>query len=253
MHRTIGNTVDVVFICGTDFGTQTSAFCSVPTFRELAALLQAAISDWIHATRWKCFKHSCGSVERFIDSFIEGGIDIINPVQCSATGMVPEQLKEAFGDALVFWGGGVDTQKVLPFGTPSEVREQVLSRCEIFAPGGGFVFNSIHNVQARTPVENIVAMFDAVHEFNGGGTEAFAEQAAMADLKKLYDAVINRRRQDGRRGHQGSDRREDRPRQLISGTMIPAMDEVGRLFRGRRVLRARTAALRPGHERLRGS
>jgi len=76
-------------------------------------------------------------------------------------------LKANFGDQLVFWGGGVDTQDVLPFRTPAEVREQVLRRCEVFAPGGGFVFNSIHNVQARTPVENIVAMIDAVHEFNG--------------------------------------------------------------------------------------
>jgi uroporphyrinogen-III decarboxylase len=81
--------------------------------------------------------------------------------------MEPEQLKANYGDRLVFWGGGVDTQKTLPFGTPGEVREQVLRRCEIFAPGGGFVFNSIHNVQAQTPVENIVAMIDAVHEFNG--------------------------------------------------------------------------------------
>jgi uroporphyrinogen-III decarboxylase len=81
--------------------------------------------------------------------------------------MEPEQLKANFGDHLIFWGGGVDTQRILPFGTPVEVREQVLRRCEVFAPGGGFVFNSIHNVQARTPVENIVAMIDAVHEFNG--------------------------------------------------------------------------------------
>jgi uroporphyrinogen-III decarboxylase len=81
--------------------------------------------------------------------------------------MDPEQLKANFGDDLIFWGGGVDTQRVLPFGTPDEVREQVLRRCEIFSRGGGFVFNTIHNVQAETPVENIVAMLDAVHEFNG--------------------------------------------------------------------------------------
>ena len=82
-------------------------------------------------------------------------------------GMEPEQLKANFGDQIVFWGGGVDTQRVLPFGTATEVREQVLRRCEVFAPGGGFVFDAIHNVQAGTPVENIVAMLDAVHEFNG--------------------------------------------------------------------------------------
>jgi uroporphyrinogen-III decarboxylase len=122
----------------------------------------------VHAnTAWKCFKHSCGSVERFFESFIEAGFDIINPVQCSAAGMGPGDLKRKYGSRLVFWGGGVDTQKTLPFGTPGEVREEVLRRCEIFAPGGGFVFNSIHNLQAGTPVENIVAMLDAVHQFNG--------------------------------------------------------------------------------------
>jgi uroporphyrinogen-III decarboxylase len=125
------------------------------------------VNDWIHShTKWKTFKHSCGAVSKFLPFFIEAGIDILNPVQCSATGMDPE-LKANFGDQLVFWSGGVDTQKVLPFGTPAEVREQVLRRCEIFTPGGGFVFNTIHNVQARTPVKNIVAMLDAVHEFNG--------------------------------------------------------------------------------------
>ncbi len=164
----VGNDVDALFICGTDFGTQTSSFCSVPTFRELWLPYYKQLCDWIHKhTTWKCFKHSCGSVERFYESFLEAGFDIINPVQCSAAGMDPEMLKARYGERLVFWGGGVDTQQTLPFGTPEEVRQQVLRRCEIFAPGGGFVFNAIHNVQALTPVENILAMIDAVHEFNG--------------------------------------------------------------------------------------
>jgi hypothetical protein len=164
----IGDAVDCMYVCGTDFGTQTSAFCSVATFRELWFPYYKLINDWVHAnTGWKCFKHSCGSVERFFESFIEAGFDIINPVQCSATGMEPAGLKQKYGSRLVFWGGGVDTQKTLPFGTPHQVREEVLRRCEIFAPGGGFVFNSIHNLQAGTPVENIVAMLDAVHQFNG--------------------------------------------------------------------------------------
>jgi uroporphyrinogen-III decarboxylase len=168
IHAAIGNRVQAVYICGTDFGTQTSAFCSVKTFRNLYFPYYKQINDWIHAhTTWKTFKHSCGAVSKFLASMIEAGFDILNPVQCSATGMEPEQLKANFGDQLVFWGGGVDTQDVLPFRTPAEVREQVLRRCEVFAPGGGFVFNSIHNVQAATPVENIVAMLDAVHEFNG--------------------------------------------------------------------------------------
>ncbi len=168
IHAEIGDSIDVVYLCGTDFGTQTSSFCSVKTFRSLWFPYYKQINDWIHAhTAWKSFKHTCGAVSKFVPSLIEAGFDILNPVQCSATGMEPQQLKAGFGDQIVFWGGGVDTQHTLPFGTPSEVREQVLRRCEIFAPGGGFVFNAIHNVQAKTPVENIVAMIDAVHEFNG--------------------------------------------------------------------------------------
>jgi hypothetical protein len=165
---TVGDCVDAVFTCGTDFGTQTSAFCSVPVFRELYFPYYKRLNEWIHRnTSWKTFKHSCGSVERFIDSFIECGFDILNPVQCSAAGMDPVHLKQRFGDRIVFWGGGVDTQQVLPFGTPAQVREQVLQRCEVFSKDGGFVFNTIHNIQAQTPVENVVAMIDAVREFQG--------------------------------------------------------------------------------------
>ena len=118
-------------------------------------------------TTWKTLKHSCGSVESFIPHFIESGFDILNPVQCSAAGMDAQTLKNQYGDRIVFWGGGVDTQRTLPFGTPQEVREEVLKRCEIFAPNGGFVFNTVHNVQAQTPVENLVAMVDALDEYDG--------------------------------------------------------------------------------------
>ncbi len=159
--------VDVAYICGTDFGTQISTFCSEETFRELYMPYYKKINSWIHSnTNWKTFKHSCGAIYEFIPLLIESGFDIINPVQCSAQGMDPKTLKENFGDSIVFWGGGVDTQKILPFGSKEQVRDQVLRRCEIFSRSGGFVFNSIHNVQAKTPVENIVAMIDAVKEFN---------------------------------------------------------------------------------------
>jgi uroporphyrinogen-III decarboxylase len=168
IHAAVGGAVDAVFLCGTDFGSQTSSFCSAQTFRELYFPHYKRLLDWIHKnTRWHCFKHSCGSVARFLPSFIEAGFDILNPVQCSAVGMDAAGLKARYGDRLTFWGGGVDTQRTLPFGSPGEVRTQVLERCEIFAAGGGFVFNAIHNVQAATPVANIVAMFDAVREFNG--------------------------------------------------------------------------------------
>ncbi|MGD0499957.1 MAG: uroporphyrinogen decarboxylase family protein [Bryobacteraceae bacterium] len=164
----VGSLVDVVNICGTDFGTQNSSFCSLATFRDLWLPYYRQVNDWVHAhTRWKTFKHSCGAVSKFIPAFIESGFDILNPVQCSAAGMDPETLKREHGRNLVFWGGGVDTQQVLPFGAPAEVREQVLRRCEIFAEGGGFVFNTVHNVQARTPVTQILAMVNAVREFNG--------------------------------------------------------------------------------------
>jgi uroporphyrinogen-III decarboxylase len=163
-----GSVPDAVFICGTDFGTQTSTFCSPEVFRALWLPYYTRINDWIHAhTRWRTFKHSCGAVDPLIESFLDAGFDILNPVQCSATGMDPVALKKNYGDRLVFWGGGVDTQKTLPFGTPEEVRAEVLSRCEIFSQGGGFVFNTIHNVQAKSPIENVVAMIEAVHEFNG--------------------------------------------------------------------------------------
>lgn len=158
----------MVFICGTDFGTQTGTFCSPDSYTDLWMPHYKRINNWIHKnTTWKTFKHSCGSVITLMDHFIESGFDIINPVQCSATGMDPKVLKKEYGKDIVFWGGGVDTQQTLPFGTPEEVRDEVLERCEIFSKDGGFVFNTIHNTQARTPIANFIAMIDAVKEFNG--------------------------------------------------------------------------------------
>lgn len=168
VHTVVGEAMDVIFICGTDFGTQTSSFCSTDTYDKLYAPYYKRVNDWIHQnTTWKTFKHSCGAVENFMEHFIDSGFDIINPVQCSATGMDPKTLKDRYGDRIVFWGGGVDTQKTLPFQTPEDVRVEVLKRCEIFAPNGGFIFDAIHNVQAKTPVENIVAMLEAIKEFDG--------------------------------------------------------------------------------------
>lgn len=168
VRDSVHDSVDILYLCGTDFGTQKSTFCSVETFRQLWLPYYRRVNDWVHRnTRWKTFKHSCGSVVRFLDSFVEAGFDILNPVQITAAGMDPEHLKSTYGDRLVFWGGGVDTQHTLAFGTPAEVRDQVRRNCEIFARGGGYVFNTVHNVQARTPVENIVAMFSAVQEFQG--------------------------------------------------------------------------------------
>jgi hypothetical protein len=164
----VGNEVQAVFTCGTDFGTQQSTFCSVAAFRELYLPYYKRLNDWIHAhTNWKTFKHSCGAVATLIPAFIESGFDILNPVQLSAAGMDARKLKAEFGRDIVFWGGGVDTQKALAFGTPEEVRAQVLERCEVLGRDGGFVFNSVHNIQANVPIANIVAMFEAVNEHNG--------------------------------------------------------------------------------------
>jgi uroporphyrinogen-III decarboxylase len=164
----VADRVDAVFVCGTDFGTQRSQFLSVQTFRKLYLPYYRKVTGWIHRhTGWKTFKHSCGAVEPLLEAFIEAGFDILNPVQVTAAGMGAAFLKKTYGDRLAFWGGGVDTQTVFAFGTPAEVREQVLRRCEVFVPGGGFVFNAVHNIQANTPVENIVAMIDALREFNG--------------------------------------------------------------------------------------
>ncbi|HDL18720.1 MAG TPA: methyltransferase [Bacteroidetes bacterium] len=168
IHAVVGDDIDVLFVCGTDFGTQTSGFCSTDTFNSLYALYYKRINNWVHEnTKWKTFKHSCGAVEMFMPYFIESGFDIINPVQCSAAGMEPEKLKYRYGDKLVFWGGGIDTQKTLPFGMPEEIREEVFRRCEVFSKDGGFVFNAVHNIQANTPIKNVVAMLNALKEFNG--------------------------------------------------------------------------------------
>jgi len=161
----VGDRVQVAFISGTDFGTQTGQFCSAQTYRELYQPFHKAVNDQIHRlTNWKTFIHSCGAVRLFIPEFIAAGFDVLNPVQCSAKGMDPRELKREFGRDIVFWGGGVDTQKTLPFGTPDEVYREVRERIEIFAEGGGFVFNSTHNVQSNVPTENLLALFRAVKD-----------------------------------------------------------------------------------------
>lgn len=168
LQKKIGDNIDAVYICGTDFGTQDSTFCSPEQFDELWLPYYRRINSWIHLnTGWKTFKHSCGAVEPFLSRFIAAGFDIINPVQINARGMDPLHLKKTYGRQLVFWGGGIDTQKTLPYGTAEEIREEVLRLCEVFAKDGGFVFNTVHNIQANVPVENMVAMIEAIKEFNG--------------------------------------------------------------------------------------
>jgi len=165
VHAVVGERVTAVFLSGTDFGQQNGPFISPKTYCDLYQPFNKALNDWVHQhTTWKTFIHSCGSVRALIPHFIAAGFDILNPVQCSASCMAPDELKREFGSRVTFWGGGVDTQKTLPFGTAAEVRQEVCSRLKTLGEGGGYVFNTIHNVQARVPVENVLAMYDAVRE-----------------------------------------------------------------------------------------
>lgn len=167
LKSALGGMPQVVQISGTDFGTQRSEFISPDMYREFYKPCHARINKWVHEnTDWKVMYHTCGSIVNLLDDLADAGVDILNPVQCSAEGMDPHMLKEKYGDKFVFWGGGVDTQKTLAFGTPDEVYDEVMERLKIFAPGGGFVFNSVHNIQAPTPTENILAMFEAVGDYN---------------------------------------------------------------------------------------
>ncbi|MFZ4544293.1 MAG: uroporphyrinogen decarboxylase family protein [Saprospiraceae bacterium] len=168
MAKAIGHHAQVVFVSGTDFGTQNSLFIDKETYRSLFKPFQKAINDKIHElTDWKIFIHSCGAIYDLIPDLIEAGFDVLNPVQVSANGMDAKSLKQEFGQDLVFWGGGVDTQKTLPFGTPDEIYREVRERIDIFSEGGGFVFNTIHNIQSNVPTENILAMFRAVNDARG--------------------------------------------------------------------------------------
>ncbi len=165
LHKATGDMIDVVFTCGTDFGTQNSTFCSPETYDSIWLPYYKKVNDWIHLnTNWKTFKHSCGAVEPLMSHFIESGFDIINPVQINAAGMDPEILKKKYGDRIVFWGGGVDTQGAFAFGTAAQVKDQVKRQCDILNTNGGFVFNTVHNIQANVPFENVIAMLDALKE-----------------------------------------------------------------------------------------
>jgi hypothetical protein len=166
IYAVVGDRVVAAFTTGTDFGTQCGPFISQKAYRDLYQPFHREVNNWIHShTGWKSFIHSCGSVYRLIPDFIESGFDILNPLQCSAAEMDPGRLKAEFGEVLTFWGGGVDTQQTLPFGTPAQVAEEVKSRIETFGPGGGFVFNTIHNVQAGVPVANLMAMIETFNKY----------------------------------------------------------------------------------------
>jgi len=165
-HQAVGEKIQVIVVSGTDFGSQNGPFISQEVYRKLFKPFHQKINNWIHQnTSWKTFIHTCGSVYDLLSDIKEAGFDILNPVQISAAKMNPQELKENFGAHFTFWGGGVDTQKTLPFGTPDEVRAEVRQLIETFRPEGGFVFATVHNVQANIPEENLLALFETVNEY----------------------------------------------------------------------------------------
>lgn len=163
--QAVGRDIDVFWLME-DFGTQQGMLISPQVFKDVIAPHYKRLFGWIHEnTPWKVFFHSCGGIYPILKDLVDCGVDIINPVQISAAGMDPARLKSEFGDHLTFWGAGVESQSVLPFGSEGQIRAQVSERIQVFAPGGGFVFAPIHNVQRDVPARNIVAAYEAAREF----------------------------------------------------------------------------------------
>jgi len=168
LHQAVGERCFAWGIAADDSGMQRGEFINPRLWAEMIKPHYKKLCDWIHGnTRWKTFLHCCGSIYHLIPHFIEAGVDILNPVQTSAANMEPARLKKEFGGKIVFWGGGCDTQSVLDRATPEQIREHVKERLGVFAPGGGYVFNQVHNIQPNVPAENVIAMLDAAFEFGG--------------------------------------------------------------------------------------
>jgi len=163
--KEVGDVVDVVMI-GDDLTGQDGPLYPPRIYRSIVKPRQKRLAQFIKSqTQAKVWYHSCGSIVEYIPDLLDNGIDILNPVQIAARDMEPEKLKANFGDRLVFWGGGIDSQHVLPSATPAEIREHVGRNVRAFMPGGGYVFNNVHNIQADVPPENVLALFDAATEF----------------------------------------------------------------------------------------
>lgn len=161
----VGDLLDVVMI-GDDLAGQPGPLFSPRFYRQVVRPRQQRVIDAIKKrSSAKIWYHTCGDCAEYIPDFIEMGIDILNPVQISTPGMDPQQLKDKWGKNIVFWGGGIDSQHILPFATPEQVRAEVKKNVEIFKPGGGYVFNNVHNIQAGVPPENIIALYQAAYEF----------------------------------------------------------------------------------------
>lgn len=162
----VGDVIDIIRI-GDDLGENKGPLISPKIYRKIIKPRHIELCDYIKKhSSMKIFFHSCGSIAPVIPDLIEAGIDILNPVQISADDMDPKYLKDNFGDDLTFWGGGVDTRNVINFKSPEEVKKHVLDILEVFTPGGGYVWGAVHNILAEVPPQNIIAVFEAIEEFN---------------------------------------------------------------------------------------
>jgi uroporphyrinogen decarboxylase len=161
----VADVVDVIMI-GDDLGGQKGPLFSPKIYRSIVKPRQQRLVRYIkERTSAKIWYHTCGSVLEYIPDLIENGIDILNPIQVSAANMEPRELKRRFGHQLCFWGGGIDSQHTLPRAKPSAIRDEARKHIDALKPGGGYVFNSVHNIQADVPPENVLALFDTAHEF----------------------------------------------------------------------------------------
>jgi len=164
--KSVGDIVDIIRF-GDDLGMSSGPFMDVDTYKTLFKPRHKILCDYVKShSKMHTYIHSCGSISLLMPDLIEAGIEIFNPVQTNAWKMKPDFLKKEFGQDCTFWGGGIETAGTLNVGTPSQIREQVLERLEIFSKGGGYVFNTVHNILPDVPPQNIVAMYDAVKEFN---------------------------------------------------------------------------------------
>jgi uroporphyrinogen decarboxylase len=160
----VGDIVNVVMI-GDDLAGQSGPLFSAEFYKKMVKPRQKRLVQHIKSlTSAKIWYHTCGSCVPLIPELMDNGVDILNPIQISAVGMDAKELKEKFGKEMVFWGGGCDSQHVLPFAAPQQVKEDVKKNMDIFKPGGGYIFNNVHNIQSGVPAENIVALYGAAYE-----------------------------------------------------------------------------------------
>jgi len=163
--RAVGDVADIIRF-GDDLGIDHGPFMAPEVYRSLFKPRHTELCDFVQKnSQMHTFLHSCGSIYQLMPDLIEAGFEIINPVQTNCADMEPEKLKKEFGKDITFWGGGIDTRHVLNKANPSEIKDHVKRRLDIFTPGGGFVFNTVHNILPDVPPQNIIAMYEAIAEY----------------------------------------------------------------------------------------